>query len=133
MLKTFATVSYIRLPWFLSHVTVLFMTVTQQTMTLNEAIGAKVDQIMFRRRITRKALGEALGITGAGVSRKLYGQTAWTTEDLYVVADVLGVEVTDLLPRRVEVTTDEKTPSEEGVNRKKLVAGAGFEPTTSGL
>ena len=101
-------------------------------MTVNEAIGAKVDQLMFRKRVKRKDVGLALGITGAAVSRKIYGQVAWTAEDLFKTADFFGVEITDLLPRRVSPLETGKAPSEEGAN-PKLVAGAGFEPTTSGL
>ena len=67
-------------------------------MLLNEAIGAKVNELLFLNRVTKKALGEELGITGPGVSRKIYGQTAWSVEDLYAVADFFGVDVVDLLP-----------------------------------
>ena len=100
-------------------------------MTVNEAIGAKVDQLMFRKRVKRKDVGLALGITGAAVSRKIYGQVAWTAEDLFKTADFFGVEITDLLPRRVSPLETGKAPSVEGAD-PKLVAGAGFEPTTSG-
>ena len=64
-------------------------------MSLNEAIGAKVNELLFLNRVTKKALGEELGITGPGVSRKIYGQTAWSVEDLYAVADFFGVDVVD--------------------------------------
>ena len=102
-------------------------------MTANEAVGAKVNELMFRSRTTRKELAAHLGITGAAVSRKVYGQNSWTLEELFGTADFFGLEVADLLPRRVEAPVEnEKSPSEEG-DSKKMVAGAGFEPTTSGL
>ena len=101
-------------------------------MSLNEAIGAKVNELLFLNRVTKKALGEELGITGPGVSRKIYGQTAWSVEDLYAVADFFGVDVVDLLPKKVDAMqeTPDSFSRTEGSN---LVAGAGFEPTTSGL
>ena len=101
-------------------------------MSLNEAIGAKVNELLFLNRVTKKALGEELGITGPGVSRKIYGQTAWSVEDLYAVADFFGVDVVDLLPKKVDAM--QETP--DSLSRTEgsgLVAGAGFEPTTSGL
>ena len=104
-------------------------------MSLNEAIGAKVNELLFLNRVTKKALGEELGITGPGVSRKIYGQTAWSVDDVYRVADFFSVPVESLLPRRVESPLDyEKSPSsEEKGDHRYVVAGAGFEPTTSGL
>ncbi|WP_306430284.1 helix-turn-helix domain-containing protein [Corynebacterium phoceense] len=102
-------------------------------MTANEAVGAKVNELMFRSRTSRKDLAAHLGITGAAVSRKIYGQNSWTLEELYDVADFFHLHVSDLLPRRVESSENVKSPSPEGEGPKKLVAGAGFEPTTSGL
>ena len=101
-------------------------------MTANEAVGAKVNQLMFRNRTTRKQLAEALGITGAAVSRKIYGQNSWTLEELYSVADFFNITVTDLLPRRVP-HTQETPDSLSRTEGSDFVAGAGFEPTTSGL
>ena len=100
--------------------------------TADEAIGIKVNQLMFLQRTTRKELGQALGITGPAMSKKIRGQNGWSVDDLFGVAEFFHVDVTDLLPRRVAQT--QETPGSlsrtEGSN---LVAGAGFEPTTSGL
>lgn len=109
------------------------MTETRTLMTADEAIGAKVDQLMFRNRSTRKELGALLGVSGTAVSNKIYGKAKWSIEELFTTADFFGVEVTDLLPRRVEVPENEENPSSEEEGLKKMVAGAGFEPTTSGL
>ena len=63
---------------------------------------------------------------------KIRGEISWSLSDLYRVADFFEVDITDLLPRRVPQM--QETPGSlsrtEGSN---LVAGAGFEPTTSGL
>lgn len=98
-----------------------------ETMTADQAIGAKVNQLMFRRRVTRKQLGQQLGVTGASVSNKIYGQSKWSVEELFKVADFFGINAADLLPRRIEKAPEEETSS------GAVVAGAGFEPTTSGL
>ena len=65
-------------------------------------------------------------------TRKILGQVGWSIADLFAVADYFNVEITDLLPRRVPQTqeTPDSLSRTEGSN---LVAGAGFEPTTSGL
>ncbi|WP_268831071.1 helix-turn-helix domain-containing protein [Corynebacterium belfantii] len=87
---------------------------------------------MFRRKVTRKALASALGISPQGMSQKILGKVGWSITDLYVVAEFFNIDVTDLLPRRVPQTqeTPDSLSRTEGSN---LVAGAGFEPTTSGL
>ena len=110
-------------------------TLKRSMMTADEAIGVMVNDLMFRNRVSRKRLGEAIGMTGQGVSRKVLGQVAWTINDLYLVADFFSVPVESLLPRRVESPSDrEKSPSsEEKGDHRYVVAGAGFEPTTSGL
>ena len=95
-------------------------------MTADQAIGAKVYQLMFRQRVTRKQLGKYLGITGASVSNKIYGQSKWSVGELFDTADFFGVTVADLLPRRTKMAPGENSGGQ-------IVAGAGFEPTTSGL
>ena len=104
------------------------------TYTVDEAIGIKVNELMFRSKMTRKQLGELLGITGQAASKKVYGQVAWSAADLYTLADFFGVDVTELLPRRVPSPGHDETPRTEvrGAT-SNVVAGAGFEPTTSGL
>ncbi|QVI99924.1 helix-turn-helix domain-containing protein [Corynebacterium diphtheriae] len=102
------------------------------TYTPGECVGIKVNQLMFLNRTSRKELGEVLGVSGATAGRKVRGEISWSLEDLYSVADYFNVDITDLLPRRVPQTqeTPDSLSRTEGSN---LVAGAGFEPTTSGL
>ncbi len=101
-------------------------------MSADQAVGAKVNELLFRKRCTRKQLGERLGITGAAVSNKVYGNSKWSMDDLFATADFFGIDVTDLLPRKV--SAQQETPgSLSQTEGSGLVAGAGFEPTTSGL
>ncbi|AHI22047.1 XRE family transcriptional regulator [Corynebacterium vitaeruminis DSM 20294] len=98
----------------------------------DEAIGITINDLMFRNKVTRKRLAEVLGITSQAVSRKVLGQVGWSVQDLFTVADFFGLEVADLLPRKVNATKE--TPdSFSRTEGSGLVAGAGFEPTTSGL
>ena len=74
--------------------------VVQPAYAVDEAIGATVNQAMFALHVTRKSLADYLGVTGPAVGRRLRGITAWTTEDLILTAEYLGLQVSDLLPRR---------------------------------
>ena len=98
----------------------------------DECVGIKVNELMFLNRTTKKQLGEVLGISGPTAGRKIRGEISWSLSDLYRVADFFEVDIIDLLPHRVTQTqeTPDSLSRTEGSN---LVAGAGFEPTTSGL
>ncbi len=101
-------------------------------MTADQAIGAKVNELLFRNRRTRKQLGAYLGITGTAISNKVYGNSKWSMDDLFATADFFGIDITDLLPRKA--STQQETPDPlSRTEGSTLVAGAGFEPTTSGL
>ncbi len=94
----------------------------------DEALGITVNQIMFRRRITRKALGDALGVTPAAAGRKLRGDIGWSLQDVMLTAEFLGVPAADLLPKK------KGTPAQPKLDGSPdFVAGTGFEPVTSGL
>ena len=106
---------------------------TKHHYTADEAIGITVNHLMFLNRTTRKALGgETLGISGPGIGKKLRGENGWSVTDLYGVAEYFQIPVADLLPKKVDAMqgTPDLLSRTEG---SKLVAGAGFEPTTSGL
>lgn len=98
----------------------------------DECVGIKVNELMFLNRTTKKQLGEVLGISGPTAGRKIRGEISWSLSDLYRVADFFEVDIIDLLPHRVTQTqeTPDSLSRTEGSN---LVAGVGFEPTTSGL
>ena len=100
--------------------------------TAYEAIGISVNQLLFTRNITRRRLGEALGIQGEAVSKKLRGQSRWTIEEIYAMAEFFEVDLMDLLPRKLPRGYEIGAPYHKGP-QSNLVAGAGFEPATSGL
>ena len=103
------------------------------SMTADEAIGVRVNELLFRTRRTRKQLGEALGLSGPAVSKKIYGKATWSVLDLIETAEFLGVDTADLLPRRVQPAPNTEKEAVSSEATSCLVAGAGFEPTTSGL
>ena len=100
--------------------------------TAHEAIGVSVNQLLFTRNITRRRLGAALGVQGEAVSKKLRGQSRWTIEEVYAMAEFFELDLMDLLPRKLPRGYEIGAPFDKGP-QSNLVAGAGFEPATSGL
>ena len=100
--------------------------------TAHEAIGVSVNQLLFTRNITRRRLGAALGVQGEAVSKKLRGQSRWTIEEIYAMAEFFELDLMDLLPRKLPRGYEIGAPFDKGP-QSNLVAGAGFEPATSGL
>ncbi|MGV0395948.1 helix-turn-helix domain-containing protein [Corynebacterium uberis] len=99
-----------------------------------ECVAIKVNQLLLVHGRTKKDLAEALNMSAVNLGRKVRGKVNWSLSELYTTADFFGVDITDLLPRRIATAGMQETPGtlsrSEGSN---LVAGAGFEPTTSGL
>ena len=94
-------------------------------MNLHEAIGTHVHMLIWRRGITQRELAAGIGLQEAAVSRKLRGRARWSLDELYATAAYLGLEPAGLLPQQ-------SPPAREGKGAA-VVAGAGFEPATSGL
>jgi len=57
---------------------------------------------MARRKVPQRQLAEALGLSQAGVSKRLNGLTPWDVNEITVVAESLGVPVGVLLRTTVE-------------------------------
>lgn len=70
-----------------------------QIRSVDELVGERVHQLMWRRRLPQAALGEALKIGQSGVSKKIRGLSPWTAADIYAAAALLQVEPASLLPR----------------------------------
>jgi len=77
--------------------------------TVDERIGENVHHMMWKRHMTVTAASAEMGISKATLSRKLRGDVVWLARDIEAVARILEVD-----PGRL------------------FVAGAGFEPATSG-
>ena len=88
-------------------------------------IGERVRLWQFRRHVTQKQLAEVLGMKPAGVSRRLSGQTGWTSTDLVRVAAFLDVNLTDLLP---EVLVEWERRRRGGENSAPGVVSTSAEP-----
>ncbi|MGV9216356.1 helix-turn-helix transcriptional regulator [Arcanobacterium canis] len=97
-------------------------------------VGEQVRFWLFRRGLTQADLARALGLSIPTTSRKLSGKTAWSVTDLTRAAVLLRVGITDLLQREAMEIEQKKMASDSHESKTiSFVAGAGFEPTTSGL
>ena len=70
---------------------------------LREHAAEEIRVILARKRMSAAELARRTGIKQSTMARRMTGETAFDLDDLEVIADVLGVDVADLLPRRISV------------------------------
>jgi transcriptional regulator with XRE-family HTH domain len=68
--------------------------------TLRARAAAEVRAEIARQQITQDGLAARLGVSQTWVSRRINGNTAFSTEDLDLVARALGVPVANFTTRR---------------------------------
>ncbi len=61
--------------------------------------GEAVATAMFRKKRSQKKVAASLGISQPTLSRKLHGERPWSLVEAIRVADVIGVDLRDLLPQ----------------------------------
>lgn len=72
--------------------------------TAQGIVSGNVRAEMARRKISQKQLGKALGLTQAAVSKRLRDITPWSVPELEATADLLGMDVSQLLAAPAEPT-----------------------------
>ena len=99
-------------------------------LSVDARIGELVRMWLFRKEVQQRDLAKVLDLTSATASRKIAGKTAWSATDIAKTAAFLDLPVSELMPDDVK----DIVKASAGEPAKALaVAGAGFEPTTSGL
>lgn len=94
-------------------------TVSIEVDRLDAEIGERVHMLMFRRRVTGRALAGGIGVTPSVLSKKLRGTSAWSARQVADAAGVLRVSVSELYG---EVPSTGPTPEQPTSKRK--VAGS---------
>ena len=112
-------------------VTVCRLTLSISLTSRDQVIGERVNLWLRKKSLMQMDLAERLGLKAPVVSRKVSGHVAWSASDLVKTAAFLDVPLSELLPE--ETVEMAKAPEPDGSEASPLVAGAGFEPTTSGL
>lgn len=70
---------------------------------LGRYIGRQVKAQLVAKGLYQYWLAEELGIANETLSTKVAGSSRWSVMDLYRVADILGCDITDLLPPQSDV------------------------------
>jgi transcriptional regulator with XRE-family HTH domain len=65
-------------------------------------VAEEIRVLLARRKMSANQLAQLTGIKQSNLSRRMTGETAFDLNDLELIADALGVAVTDLMPQRVE-------------------------------
>ena len=73
------------------------MTEQQSAPTPAEVVGARINALMWHKRVSQRTVANALGIAQGGVSRRLRGQTEISVGELFVFAQLLGVTPAELV------------------------------------
>jgi transcriptional regulator with XRE-family HTH domain len=68
---------------------------------LREHVAEEIRVLLARRKMSATQLARITGLKQSSLSRRMTGETAFDMDDLELIADALGVAVTDLMPRRV--------------------------------
>jgi transcriptional regulator with XRE-family HTH domain len=88
---------------------------------LREHVAEEIRVLLARKRISAAELARRTGIKQSTMSRRMTGETAFDMDDLEVIAEVLGVEVGELMPRSIR--------ADGGVNTPYPQAGRTDEPS----
>jgi transcriptional regulator with XRE-family HTH domain len=73
----------------------------RRTATLSELVAEEVRAYMGRKRMSQAQLARGVGKTEMWVSLRLRGRQAIDLNDLMAIADVLGIDASELLTRDV--------------------------------
>jgi transcriptional regulator with XRE-family HTH domain len=94
-----------------------------ENVTLRESVAEEIRVLLARRMMSASELGRRVGMTQPYISRRLTGETAFDIDDLAKIADALGVEVAELLPRpnegRLVTTSRHRETSPREINDRK--------------
>lgn len=80
-------------------------------------VGERIHTVMWRERVSQADLASVIGVSQSTLSKKLRGKVPITVGELVAIAEALGVEPGDLLPKRHAVGV--------GVPRPRAAAGVG--------
>lgn len=73
---------------------------------LREHVAEEIRVLLARRKMSATQLARLTGLKQSSLSRRMTGETAFDMDDLELIADVLGVSVTDLMPQRTGAAPD---------------------------
>ncbi len=72
--------------------------------SINDLVAEEIRVLLARRRMSASDLARQTGMTQRAISRRLTGEKVIDVDDLAKIAEALGVEAVELLPRISEGT-----------------------------
>lgn len=90
--------------------------------------GKKIKHYRQLNKLTQEELGNKLGVTKSFISKLESESTKPSLEMLLSIAEILGVEVGDLLDNKVEATDDLKAAGAEWVKLGAELEEVGISP-----
>ena len=113
------------------------MSIPQIDAARTDVVSTRVNYLQFiNGRMSQRSLALRLGTPPASLSNKITGRTAWNLDELFSLCDIFAVSADYLLGREpIESArpVNAEGPASIETGPSGVVAGAGFEPTTSGL
>ena len=79
------------------------MTTSHSGGPYRQVVAGEVRAAMGRANVTQQQLAAQIGISPAGLSERLSGQRAFTTDHLYAIAEALGINPLTLFTPPAEV------------------------------
>lgn len=73
-------------------------------------VAAEVRSHAARQGLMQKDLAKALGFVPSQITKRMRGQVAFTVDELATLATVFGIEVADLMPRRLDDAEASRQP-----------------------
>jgi len=112
----------------------MHMSLTISTEIATTTMGERITMLLFRRKLTKAAVGRIVGLSREQVSRKINGKSPWYFEELAAVAHALDTSIAFLAGETDNPQPlNAKVPASFETGTDDVVAGTGFEPATSGL
>lgn len=90
---------------------------------MDAEVGRRVHMLMWSTKLTQTDFAPRIGLTQAGLSKKLRGERGWSVGELVSVAAALGTTVAYLVGETLDITGPDSEP----------VGRTGLEPVTDGL
>lgn len=75
------------------------MSTTAEIPDLDTELGQLAHTMLWQQRISQTTAADHLGISQSALSRSLRGERRWRIAEVVALAALLGVPITDLLPR----------------------------------
>ena len=115
----------------------LDMGLPKKTLSKSDIVSQRINHLLFiNGHTTRKRLAFRMGVPVPTIGSKMVGRTRWNVDEVDELAKIFGVSLSYMFgyePIETAEPLEHEIPAFKETGISRVVAGAGFEPTTSGL